>query len=150
MGLISKHTLRSIFIADDDSDDRTFFAEALAEVNSEILLTEFEDGLQLMNILTQPGSIIPDIIFLDINMPKYDGMQCLEIIRRSKNTLADTPVIILSTSSNSETIQKAYNLGANHYAVKPGSFNEIKFFLHSVLKMDWNFRTTDPDAFRLI
>ncbi len=149
MNLETKINPRSIFIADDDIDDRSIFAEALSELEPNVLLTEFEDGLQLMNALHSESSI-PDILFLDINMPKYTGLQCLEMMKATQSKFADIPVIILSTSNDPVTIQTAFDLGASFYAVKPASYNEIKFFLDTVMKMDWISDISDIKSFRLI
>mgnify|MGYP003586598035 CR=1 FL=1 len=149
MNLETKINPRSIFIADDDIDDRSIFAEALSELEPNVLLTEFEDGLQLMNALHSESSI-PDILFLDINMPKYTGLQCLEMMKGTQSKFADIPVIILSTSNDPVTIQTAFDLGASFYAVKPASYNEIKFFLDTVMKMDWISDISDIKSFRLI
>ncbi|GAA3774533.1 response regulator [Flavobacterium ginsengiterrae] len=149
MNLETKINPRNIFIADDDIDDRSIFAEALSELEPNVLLTEFEDGLQLMNALHSESSI-PDILFLDINMPKYTGLQCLEMMKGTQSKFADIPVIILSTSNDPVTIQTAFDLGASFYAVKPASYNEIKFFLDTVMKMDWISDISDIKSFRLI
>lgn len=149
MNLETKINPRNIFIADDDIDDRSIFAEALSELEPNVLLTEFEDGLQLMNALHSESSI-PDILFLDINMPKYTGLQCLEMMKATQSKFADIPVIILSTSNDPVTIQTAFDLGASFYAVKPASYNEIKFFLDTVMKMDWISDISDIKSFRLI
>lgn len=127
---------RCIYLADDDDDDRTMFVEALLEIDSNVIVTQAEDGKQLMDILNTQPDPLPEIIFLDINMPKLDGFECLEEIKQDTK-LKKLNVIMLSTSNDPETIKKAYNLGATFYAVKPNSFDGLKSLIKNVLQKDW-------------
>lgn len=129
-------TKRYIYLADDDSDDRDFFADAMAEVDPGVILKHFPDGIYLMDtLLSLDLAALPEFIFLDINMPRKTGLECLEEIRNHEN-LKQLNVIMLSTSNDPENVRRAMELGATFYAVKPSSFEKLKFLLDEILGMD--------------
>lgn len=123
---------KSIVLTDDDEDDRFFFQEALDALNFDITYNQFEDGSELMNHLK--GSLInlPSLLFLDLNMPKKSGLECLKEIRADE-VLKDLFVIIYSTSSSENDILKAYEVGADNYLSKPTSFKNLKSSLFNIL-----------------
>lgn len=129
-------TKRYIYLADDDSDDREFFADAVMEIDPDVILKEAEDGMYLMDDLLRisPGDL-PDFIFLDINMPRKTGLECLEEIRNHEN-LRVVNVVMLSTSNDPDNVQKAMELGATFYAVKPSCFEKLKSILDEILGMN--------------
>ena len=112
-----------IMLADDDSDDRFFFSEVLEEYKH-VALESIEDGVKLMNALNSRAKL-PDLIFLDLNMPGKNGVECLSEIRQ-QDKLKDIPVIIFSTSSSKKDIDETFDLGANLYITKPHSFKVLK------------------------
>lgn len=130
-----------ILLADDDEDDRIFFKEALQEIKVKTRVTLVNDGLQLMNYLNQPGNRLPNVVFLDLNMPLKNGMECLIEIR--KNTrMKDLAVAIYSTSSSEEYIEEAFVKGANIYIRKPDDFGELKLILEQVINLNWQYHTS--------
>ncbi|OJV17623.1 MAG: response regulator [Dyadobacter sp. 50-39] len=112
-----------ILLADDDHDDTFLFQEALTQVPLESRLSVAENGVELMRIL-QDTSCKPDIIFLDMNMPVKNGLECLEEIRGTSG-YEQVPVVILSTSVAQYLWESAYRSGANLYIQKPTSFNGL-------------------------
>lgn len=140
---------RNIYLADDDDDDRSMFAEALSEIDQSIRLTQAEDGKQLMDILKSPSNPIPEVIILDINMPRKNGFECLEEIRNHNGNLKNLNVIMFSTSNDPRTIVKAFELGASFYAVKPNSFKDLKALIHDILHMDWFLQAQENRKFQL-
>lgn len=126
-----------IFLAEDDDDDRTMFSDIVAEINPTLSLEIAYDGQYLIDAVNAIATTKPDIIFLDINMPRKDGFSCLAEIRENKD-LEDVPVIIFTTSNNPIYVEKAQRLGANHYAVKPQTFPEWRILLASLLNYDWS------------
>jgi CheY-like chemotaxis protein len=127
---------RFIYQADDDSDDREFFADALLEIDPNVTLRQAPDGMHLMDdLLTLSGPELPEFIFLDINMPGKTGLECLQEIRKSEGTLKEVNIVVLSTSSDPENIRRASELGATFYAVKPSCFDRLKSLLEEVLSM---------------
>lgn len=123
---------RSIYLVDDDQDDREMFASALSLVDESANLTELFDGQQLMEALSNNPSELPHYIFLDLNMPKCGGMECIERMKQL-GLLDKITVAVLSTSSNPESIEKAYDFGASFYIVKPTNFSNLKAFIAKVL-----------------
>jgi CheY-like chemotaxis protein len=119
----TEHTLQ-IVLADDDKDDRFFFRELIDELDDDVRMTEFEDGELLtdfLNHVTEPPP--PHMIFLDINMPRKTGIECLREIRSNKN-YSKIPVIMFTTSSSARDIEDTFNCGANLFIRKAYSFKE--------------------------
>jgi CheY-like chemotaxis protein len=130
-----------ILLADDDEDDRTFFKEAFEEIKIETKVTLVNDGVELMNHLKRNGHKKPHILFLDLNMPRKNGMECLLEIRNSRN-LKDIPIAIYSTSSAEEDIEETFVKGANVYIRKPNDFTELKKILEEVITINWQYHTS--------
>lgn len=150
MALQNTNFPRNIYLADDDDDDRVMFADALSEIDSTVILTQAQDGKELMDMLYEQQDVLPEVIFLDINMPKQDGLKCLEEIRNQDGDLKKAYVIILSTCSDPQIIDKAFDLGATFYAVKPSTFDELKSLIENVLQIDWFSFEKSNAKFRLI
>lgn len=112
-----------ILLADDDHDDTFLFWEALGQVPVETQLSVANNGAALLQILKDPNDK-PDIIFLDMNMPVKNGLECLEEIRGTTG-YEQVPIVILSTSVARYLWESAYRNGANLYIQKPTSFNGL-------------------------
>ena len=126
-----------IVLADDDADDRELFSEAVSAISSDIILNIVEDGMQLMTMLNAGHTIVPTIIFIDLNMPGKNGKNCLKEIRDNEK-LKHIPVIIYSTSSNPKDIDEIYKMGASFYICKPNTFVGIIEITRKVILLDWN------------
>jgi len=127
-----------IMLADDDEDDRLFFKEAFEEVKIKYDISTFSDGEQLMHYLNEPGNALPDIVFLDLNMPRKSGMECLKEIRQN-DRLKKISVAIYSTSSSEQDIEDTFVAGANVYIKKPNDFNMLKKVLSDVVHINWQY-----------
>ncbi len=127
-----------IMLADDDEDDRLFFKEAFEEVKIKYDISTFSDGEQLMEHLNKSDNPLPDIIFLDLNMPRKSGMECLKEIR-ANDRLKKISVAIYSTSSNEQDIEDTFVAGANVYIRKPNDFNMLKKVLSDVVHINWQY-----------
>ena len=121
-----------ILLADDDADDRLFFKEAMEEINSDTVVSFVNDGSQLMYFLNQPGIRLPDILFLDLNMPVKSGMDCLKEIR-DNDRFKDLLIVVYSTSGSDHDVQQAFAHGANVYIKKPNNFVDLKASLAKVI-----------------
>jgi len=144
---MNTNTARSmhVLLADDDEDDRIFFREALDEIPLSTSLNSVKDGDELMFFLDQAG-LIPDLLFLDLNMPGRNGKECLQQIRRYHH-LKSMPVIIFSTSANHRDVEEAYSLGADLYLQKPSGYTLMVRQLEKVLSINWNQFNRDRKRF---
>lgn len=120
-----------IFLAEDDEDDASLFKDALSELESSANLTILVDGEKLVKLL-ETNEILPDIIFLDLNMPKKNGFECLEEIK-SNSLWKKIKTIILSTTSDDVQIKKCYFLGADMFISKHSDYNQFKLNLERCL-----------------
>lgn len=134
-------TVMNIVLADDDADDRFLFDEAISEIDVKTKLSLFNDGKALMDYLLLPDTALPEIVFLDLNMPIKNGMQCLKEIR-ANDKLKELCVAIYSTSSSEEDIENTFVNGANVYINKPNSFSALKKAIDKVLKINWQYHTS--------
>lgn len=124
--------MRKVLLIDDDIDDGGLFREALEEVDASTHLDFFDDGKAALLALANGHVLLPEVIFLDINMPSINGWDCLHEIKKI-NSLANTPVIIYTTSSTSHEKVKANNLGAAGLITKPDDYNQLKDIIATVL-----------------
>lgn len=124
-----------VYLADDDADDREFFQDALSEIATQTELVIAEDGVVLMSTLNENVPPPPYVIFLDLNMPRKNGYECLADIRRT-DKFKDIPIVVFSTTDNPDVIAKTYSLGANLYLRKPTSFDILKKMICHVLTSD--------------
>lgn len=129
-----------ILLAEDDEDDRLFFKEALQEIKVKTIIDFVNDGSQLMNYLNKSDMRMPNMVFLDLNMPVKTGMECLIEIRRN-NRLKDLAIVIYSTSASEEDIEEAFVNGANIYIKKPNDFLLLKVSLARIISLNWQYHT---------
>ncbi len=120
-----------ILMADDDEDDFLLVKNAFQENGFRVDLRFAADGNELLSYLHHCGKKTefslppcPDLILLDLNMPKMDGRQALKRIK-SDPKLRDIPIVVLTTSKEEEDIRYCYDLGACSFLVKPKSFDEL-------------------------
>ncbi len=132
-----KTKLTIIYLADDDADDCSFFEDALKELSIETQLTIVNDGVALMSALNEKVPPPPYVIFLDLNMPRKNGFECLDEIRQNPR-FNEIPVVIFSTTENNEIVDKTYTLGANYYICKPNSHERLKNVIETVLTLNLN------------
>ena len=131
-----------ILLADDDADDRTEFKEAFETLRMHTVVQTLNNGVELMKFLNDDASIIPDILFLDLNMPKKSGLECLSEIRKMKR-LDKLTIVIFSTSSSQKDIEETFFRGANIYLKKPAHFTVLKKTLRHILAINWQYYNSD-------
>ena len=119
----------NILLADDDLDDCIFFREAVEELLMTTQLSTLHDGEQLMEHLNNTINELPDVLFLDLNMPRKNGFECLSEIKLSQR-LNGLPVIIFSTSFEQEVINLLFKNGAQYFIRKPSEFSQFKKVIH--------------------
>ncbi|RFM26384.1 response regulator [Deminuibacter soli] len=140
---MNKNAGKWIFLADDDEDDCLLFGDALMAVAENALLTTVSDGFELMHLLREQQPAAPDIIFLDLNMPRKNGFECLHEMQQFPQ-FRNIPVVIYSTSAQQQDIDRVYQQGARYYLCKPDSFEELKKAISNVLSIDWHQHQQPP------
>ena len=131
------HSIRTnnVLLAEDDEDDVHLFKTVLAELNQDILVTVAADGILLMAFLNQ-AITLPEMIFLDLNMPFKNGFECLREIRGNEKWNS-IKIFVLSTSSQPRHIEDAYKGGADLYLSKPTSYTQFKNMVEKCLVNNW-------------
>ena len=137
-----------ILLADDDTDDCLFFKEALEGMPVSTQFTAVHDGEQLMQLLTNKTIKLPDLLFLDLNMPRKNGFECLTEIKQHEKLKA-LPVVIFSTSFEQEVVNLLYDNGAHFFIRKPSEFVLFKkIILHTLtLLMPGNVLKPTKESF---
>lgn len=130
-----------VLLADDDEDDRLFFKDAIDSLKMETELVLVHDGEKLMQYLEDESNDLPHILFLDLNMPCRNGLECLEAIHANPR-LKGMTVAIYSTSGAEEDIENAFVKGANIYIRKPSDFSALKRVISEVLSINWQFHSS--------
>jgi CheY-like chemotaxis protein len=122
----------TILLADDDNADCLLFKEALAELPVSANFSTVQNGEQLLQQLTKKGSKLPDVVFLDLNMPRKNGFATLGEIKRDVD-LERLPVIIFSTSQEPDGVNRVFRDAAHYYIRKPTQFSELKKVIYEAL-----------------
>lgn len=113
------------FLADDDPDDTLLFEEIVGDCPLPIRLETASDGKEALMMLQEMEGPLPDVLFLDLNMPRMDGKECLREIR-SDILLSNIPVVIYTTSSHQRDIDDCIALGANGFITKPSDMSDLE------------------------
>lgn len=124
-----------VFIADDDEDDRFLLRLAFQQQSPQSVIVFAVDGIDLLSALAE-SSLHPCLIILDLNLPRLNGLEALEALRKVE-TYRATPIVILTTSDDALYQQQAYDLGANDYLVKPLNL-DLLLKIVDKLVADWN------------
>lgn len=126
--------IKNILLADDDKDDCLFFKDALDELAIDSSLKTVHDGEELLKHLETVSATLPNVLFLDLNMPRKNGFECL--IEIKKNELLKTlPIIIYSTSHDEKKVNLLYDQGAHYYICKPSNFEDLKNVVYKAIKL---------------
>ena len=125
-------SINHICHTDDDPDDHLIFSTVLKEIFPEATLFPFYNCGELLQFLKEENTELPEIIFIDQNMPGNRGNECLQEIKQMART-CNIPVVLYSTSGEPKTIDKAIGLGAYKYIIKPSTFGETKVVISEIL-----------------
>ncbi|MBI2996620.1 MAG: response regulator [Candidatus Melainabacteria bacterium] len=132
---LNNHKITEILLVEDNLGDAKLTIEAFKESKVKNKIIVVQDGVEAMDYLLKRGKYenvaTPDIILLDLNLPKKDGREVLEEIK-ANDSLKRIPVIILTTSKAEEDIFKSYNLHANCYVLKPFDFERFLSVVKSI------------------
>ena len=118
---MSKQT--TILLIDDDEDDRWLFEEALRRTAPKVKCITAAGGLEAIAFLNH-SEVLPDLIFLDLNMPGMDGKKCLSLLKQNEK-LASITVIVYTTSDFYKDRDDAMRLGASEFIIKPADYKEL-------------------------
>lgn len=118
------HTKRTIYLADDDDDDRMLLTEAIKVIDTEMTIIEADNGAELLDILKNNNPGKQDLVILDINMYMMNGIETLAKLKDFP-FMDNVPVVMLSTSKNSNMVAMARQLGVNEYFIKPTTFQGL-------------------------
>ena len=123
--------MRHIFLADDDEDDVMFFKIALEHIGNKDQLTVFNNGEELMQHL-KSTSVLPNVLFLDLNMPLKSGIECITEIRKNVK-FENLPIVVYTTAQQEFIINEMYYKGANYYFSKTPNPELMKTYLQMIL-----------------
>jgi len=127
---------KNIFLVDDDVDDQLFFTDALKDIDSSIscsIANNGKEALDCLNRLTR----LPEILFLDLNMPFMNGYECLSKLKNEVR-FSRIPVVIFTTSSDPKDAEITHQLGAEVFLSKPSEFRQLREKLEKILALDFS------------
>ncbi len=127
---------KNIFLVDDDADDQLFFVDALKEIDAEITCGIANNGKEALEKL-KALHVLPEIVFLDLNMPFMNGYECLSHLKNELK-LSKIPVVVFTTSNDPKDAEITHQLGADVFLSKPNEFNKLRSKLERILNL--NFR----------
>jgi CheY-like chemotaxis protein len=127
-----------ILLVEDDAADALLIREALGEHAQARVVAQVEDGVAALELLRGPGAVRPDLIVLDLNMPRMNGHEMLEVLKND-DELKIIPVVVLTTSKAPEDVLGSYQRHANAFVTKPVSLDD---FVRTVRTIDAFFLDT--------
>ncbi len=133
-------TITNIILAEDDIDDQNIFQIALQEIDAKVQTQFVLNGRDLIKLLDQSK---PDLLFLDLEMPYKNGLECLLEIK-SDPVLEKIPVIVFSSTTKPSNIQTAYEMGAHLFFIKPPVYSDYLSSIKAIFLLNWD----DPDSVR--
>jgi two-component system, chemotaxis family, response regulator Rcp1 len=136
-----------VLLVDDNPADTDLISEALGRTERHYRVSAVHDGVQAVAFLRREGKYAeaprPDLIVLDLNLPRKDGREVLSEVK-SDPRLAITPIVVFTTSQADPDVQRSYELGANCYLRKPGSLADFRAAIQSMADFWLNFATLPP------
>ena len=120
------------FLVDDDIDDQEIFCMALETIDRGIECSIAENGYAALERLNNETSFRPSYIFIDVNMPKMNGLDCLKAVKKIER-LKESHVFMYSTSDDEHVIRACKQLGADDFIVKPASLDSLITILKKIL-----------------
>lgn len=129
-----------ILMADDDKEEFLILKEAAEKTGKPLKISYAANWLQLWRFILKT---VPDVLFLDLNMPVKNGIECLQLLR-DDHKYDEVPILIYSTTVNKNDIDKAYKHGANYFLVKPGTVDDITDMVRKLCSMGKEALVTTP------
>src|SRR5688572_12410888 len=128
--------IKTILIIDDDADEIYLFCHAVDEIDKTIHCISARTGEEAFELLRKNLLRKPDYIFLDLNMPRMNGKQCLKLLKKDPE-FSQIPVIIYSTSKLPEDYEETKAFGAVHFLTKPSKLSDLEKAISYVLEEKW-------------
>jgi len=132
--------IKTIVFAEDDEDDQLHFTDVFYEIDADIQIVFVRDGNQLLQLLK---NFLPDLLFLDLEMPYKNGLECLVELRKNI-AYNNLPVVICSSTMRPANIQTVYEMGAHLFLHKSSSYSDYSYCLKQILSLNWG----DPEKVR--
>ena len=124
---------KSIFLVEDDEDDQLFFIECIEQITNATLFGLANNGEEALNKL-ENSDTLPDMIFMDINMPRISGLECLIAIKKNTH-FHNIPVVMLSTDAGQAEL--THHLGANAFIKKPTDCKTLQAKVEQMINLDF-------------
>ena len=129
--------IEHVVIADDDDDDVELLNESITHYSPSVQVKVVSDGNELLEYLNS-ALLLPEVVILDLHMPKYNGIECLRTIRAIER-FTDIIIVVFSSSSYREDRDECLSLGANYYVTKPAELDRVMQFAEAVGKGTFMF-----------
>ncbi len=136
--------VKTIWMVDDDADDREIFQEIIENLDCEYNFHGFNNG---SSAIARLDDEVPDILFLDLNMPPLDGYQTLEKIREHTKFNEIPRIIIFTTSISDFDQNQTFEMGASMFLTKFADYNKVRETLKQILDIDWESREITRETF---
>jgi CheY-like chemotaxis protein len=135
--VVSSRRPLTMILAEDNDSHAKLVMRAMQSNTLNLRIQHLSDGQQVVDLLKElmddDHASLPELILLDLRLPRMDGMEVLKWIKTSSK-FKKIPVVVFSSSENSEEIQRAYSLGANSYLIKPLDYDKLKTLVLEVSK----------------
>ncbi|HEX8516688.1 MAG TPA: response regulator [Bacteroidia bacterium] len=126
--------LKKCLIIDDDPDDQEIFLMCLKKIGQNIEGITSNSGVEALAMLKKDQAYVPDYIFLDVNMPKMNGVECLKQLRQI-DRLKATRILMYSTTSETDVVKESKSHGANDFIMKPSKTKDLKEKLSAIFNI---------------
>jgi CheY-like chemotaxis protein len=127
---------RTILLVDDDADDQEIFMDAVKEVDPSLYCFCANDGEAALQLINDDAVIRPDMLFVDLNMPRINGKRVLQELKK-REIMKGIPVIMYSTFFGPSDIEEITASGASHYMIKSTRFEDLRNSLQQILSKSW-------------
>jgi CheY-like chemotaxis protein len=124
-----------ILLVEDDRDEQEIFSWILEEISTDIKLVCAADGVEAMQLLTNDTALSPDYIFLDVNMPRMNGLECLHALRQV-DRLANIPVYLYSTAKEADVLNQSHRIGPIGFVHKEANTDFVRQQLIEIFHED--------------
>lgn len=145
--MIEKFGSRNVVLVEDDADDIEFFQEAIEKIPFNVELRIFRNGQEFVDGMLADKTNVPDLVFLDLNMPIKNGIQALKELRQIPEFKNIPIVAIYSTSISEKDHAETFLLGADAFISKPTDYGDLNSMILKIFEIDWKTRKTDKKNF---